>query len=269
MSELQEHLAVVYHDATPTIDWQAVPNPQRFRYAGSVPELVSAVEAAADQLELIVIDAEIEPRHIGEVARLMRSASAEAVLLRKEKAWISAPAGDGKRRSYALEANDIPRYLVTRGLRYVDLQPAPRPVPATSALAMILPPYDSLRSKEQLALIADDDWKSREHSADLMRNLGFSVVLARTGMQAVRLARSLKPSTVLLDGLMPELHGFEVARLIRHIDARYTPRILAVTAIYKGIRYQNDAKLRYGFDAYLIKPLTPEVITAALWGAAA
>src|SRR2546430_2160147 len=111
MSEVQERVTVVYHDKTQTNRWQGVPNQQRFRYATNLAELASAAEA-----ELIVIDADIEPHKFSEVVGSMRSASAEAVLLRKEKAWVSAAAGDGKRRFYALEEKDIPMYLAGHGL---------------------------------------------------------------------------------------------------------------------------------------------------------
>jgi len=184
-------------------------------------------------------------------------------LLREGKAWISAPAGDGKRRFYALEERDIPTYLAGHGLLSAG-QPCPKLMPAEVPLARVLPPHDGVPPMGHLVLIAEDERKSREHACEVLRGLGYSVVLAGTGLQAVRLSQSLKPATILLDGLMPEMHGFEVARLIRHLDRSYTPRILAVTAIYKAMRYQNEAKLKYGIDGYLIKPLTTDAIAAAL-----
>ena len=263
MNDGQERVAVVYRDGTQTNEWHAVPNQQRFRYAANLAELVGAAETMRDQLELMVVDADIEPHLFAEVVRSIRSASAEAILLRKEKAWVSAAASSGKRRFYALEAKDIPTYLAGHGLLSIN-QPQPKLIPESVPLATVLPPYDGSPSKGHLVLIAEDERKSREHACDLLRALGFSVVLAGTGLQAVRLSQSLKPATILLDGLMPEMHGFEVARLIRHLERGYTPRILAVTAIYKAQRYQSEAKLKYGIDGYLIKPVTAKVMSAAL-----
>ena len=31
---------------------------------------------------------------------------------------------------------------------------------------------------------------------------------------------------------------------------------MIITAVYKSIQYQNDARLKYGIDDYLIKPIT-------------
>ena len=39
------------------------------------------------------------------------------------------------------------------------------------------------------------------------------------------------------------------------MDADYRPRIVIVTAIYKHIRYRNEARLKYGIDDYLVKPV--------------
>ncbi len=36
---------------------------------------------------------------------------------------------------------------------------------------------------------------------------------------------------------------------------QYHPVIIILTAIYKGTKYQSEARLRYGVDAYLHKPL--------------
>ena len=45
---------------------------------------------------------------------------------------------------------------------------------------------------------------------------------------------------------------------IRRIDADYRPHIAIMTAIYKHTRYQNEARLKYGIDDYLIKPVLPQ-----------
>ena len=52
--------------------------------------------------------------------------------------------------------------------------------------------------------------------------------------------------------------GATCARFIRRIDADYRPHIAIMTAIYKHTRYQNEARLKYGIDDYLIKPVLPQ-----------
>jgi len=52
------------------------------------------------------------------------------------------------------------------------------------------------------------------------------------------------------------MHGFEVARFLRHMDSSYRPFIVINTAIYKAVRYHNEAHLKYGIDMYVEKPVT-------------
>jgi CheY-like chemotaxis protein len=111
-------------------------------------------------------------------------------------------------------------------------------------------------------LIAEDEKKQRWTLIEQLDALGIVPLTASGGYEAIRLAAVERPDLILLDGLLPELHGFEVARFIRQIDHGYRPHIVIMTAIYKNIRYQNEARLKYGIDEYLIKPLQAESLAA-------
>lgn len=114
-------------------------------------------------------------------------------------------------------------------------------------------------------LIAEDE---RLQRAELVRQITaigpYSISEAATAHEAIRLAVQLRPAIVILDGLLPGMHGFEVARFIRRIDAAYHPRIIMMTGIYKQVRYRNEATLKFGIDAYLIKPATAEALREAM-----
>jgi DNA-binding response OmpR family regulator len=64
-----------------------------------------------------------------------------------------------------------------------------------------------------------------------------------------------RPDLILLDGLLPEMYGFKIARFIRRIDANYRPHIAIMTAIYKHMRYQNEVRRIPGYLPE--KTLTP------------
>jgi len=114
-------------------------------------------------------------------------------------------------------------------------------------------------------LIAEDGRTQRAEVVDLLHRMTFSEVFeASTAHEALKIAMASRPEIVILDGLLPGMHGFEVARFIRNADPNYKPHIIFVTAIYKNIRYQNEAKLRYGIDAYVIKPVTEDALRFAL-----
>lgn len=115
-------------------------------------------------------------------------------------------------------------------------------------------------------LVAEDSAKVRDLAAEILGRAGFEVLLARTGLEALRIAQDAQPEVVLLDGLMPEMHGFEVARFIKINSGPRKPHIVVMTAIYRDNRYQNEAKLRWGVDRYIIKPLTEEKLLEAITG---
>jgi len=107
-------------------------------------------------------------------------------------------------------------------------------------------------------LVVEDERRLRWSLIEQFGAMGIEVLTAKSGYEAIRIAGEKRPSLVLLDGLLPEMHGFEIARFIRRIDAGYRPHIAIMTAIYKHTRYQNEARLKYGIDDYLIKPVSPQ-----------
>ncbi len=115
-------------------------------------------------------------------------------------------------------------------------------------------------------LIAEDEKRTRAILVDMVRSLGCDVVEAASGFEAVKRVKEDRPDVLLLDGLLPEMHGFEIARFVRSFAPDYRPRIVIVTAVYKARRYQNEAKLQYGVDEYLVKPVTREAVAAAIFG---
>ena len=54
---------------------------------------------------------------------------------------------------------------------------------------------------------------------------------------------------------------------MRSMAPAYKPKIVSVAAVYKGQRYQSEAKLQFGVDHYLTKPVSKEAVQAALFGA--
>lgn len=117
-------------------------------------------------------------------------------------------------------------------------------------------PFPSLEAPN--VLIAEDEKKLRWWLIEQFDALGVAPLVATGGYDAIKIAGEHRPDLILLDGLLPEMHGFEIARFIRALDRDYRPHIAIMTAIYKNVRFQNEARLKYGVDDYLIKPLTRE-----------
>src|SRR5882724_9304930 len=126
-------------------------------------------------------------------------------------------------------------------------------VPYTPYLA---PVADALPT----VLIVEDERKLRWSLIESFRAMNIVPLTASSGYEAIRIAAESRPDLILVDGLLPEMHGFEVARFIRQIDTNYRPHIALMTAIYKHTRYQNEAKLKYGINDYLIKPVSAQLL---------
>jgi CheY-like chemotaxis protein len=114
-------------------------------------------------------------------------------------------------------------------------------------------------------LIAEDERKTRAMLVEIVLSLGCLPIIATSGLEAIRKIQDERPEVLLLDGLLPEHHGFEVARFARSLATEYRPRIVLVTAIYKQPKYEEEAK-QFGVDAYLTKPVDRDSVRKAIFG---
>lgn len=113
-----------------------------------------------------------------------------------------------------------------------------------------------------LVLVADDHDDSRTIARVLLESAGFRVAEARTGPETLRLVRSERPAIVLLDIVMPELNGWEVARRLRSDATCSGTVIIAVTAL--AGTHDREQTIAAGCDDLLTKPVLPRVLLATL-----
>ncbi len=101
-------------------------------------------------------------------------------------------------------------------------------------------------------LVVDDDATVSEVVCSYLRSAGFIVDACGDGLEAVELARDLRPDLVVLDRMLPGIDGLEVCRRIR--SGRMVP-VIMLTAL----REQDDRidGLEAGADDYLAKPFSP------------
>lgn len=72
-----------------------------------------------------------------------------------------------------------------------------------------------MKKTSRKILLAEDDRFMRKAAEAALRHHGFAVTTAVDGEEALRLARSEQPDLVLLDLIMPKLHGFAVLRALK------------------------------------------------------
>jgi DNA-binding response OmpR family regulator len=101
-------------------------------------------------------------------------------------------------------------------------------------------------------VVVDDDEDMRHMMAHVLREK-CEVATAEDGAAGLELARRVKPDLVVLDLLMPKMHGFEVCRRIREDAALKGTKVL----ISSSKSYTHDVKTAVeeaGADGYIIKP---------------
>jgi len=103
-------------------------------------------------------------------------------------------------------------------------------------------------------LVVDDEADIRKLLKRLLASNGYRVIEADRGLLALQLVKEEAPDLIVLDAMLPEVHGFEIARRIKG-SARYGHiPIIMVSAVYRGWRYAEDLKQSCGVDFYLEKP---------------
>src|SRR5579872_6031932 len=107
-------------------------------------------------------------------------------------------------------------------------------------------------------LLVDDDRDNLLALQAILDPLKENLILAESGLEALRLCLDNDFAAILLDVRMPEMDGFETAEMIRaRRRSRQTP-ILFLTA------YRSDEQLFRGYDLgavdFLFKPIVPEIL---------
>jgi CheY-like chemotaxis protein len=109
-------------------------------------------------------------------------------------------------------------------------------------------------------LVAEDCPDSRKAVCSFLERAGLAVTPAENGRVAVTLSRTGRFDVVLLDMQMPELDGYEAARLLR-ADGFRGPVIALTGDVQPG---DEQACHDAGCDAYLAKPWDPEQLMQVL-----
>jgi len=93
--------------------------------------------------------------------------------------------------------------------------------------------------------------KAVELTATVLEAEGYRVLRAYGGAEAIEVARSAHPDLLILDLMMPEVSGFEVARALR--ESQHTARIPILVLTAKDLSAEDRARLNGAVNAILAK----------------
>ncbi|MGY8828911.1 MAG: ATP-binding protein [Pseudomonadales bacterium] len=110
----------------------------------------------------------------------------------------------------------------------------------------------------RLILVVDDHIEHRRVLAGMLEPLGFNIIQAASGQEAIRQAALLHPDLILMDLSMPQMDGWETSRLIRRNAMSQAPIIVISANAFADDRERSVAA---ACNDYLAKPVhTPELL---------
>ncbi|HEV8649031.1 MAG TPA: response regulator transcription factor [Actinomycetes bacterium] len=121
-------------------------------------------------------------------------------------------------------------------------------------------PLGQRQQPEARLLVVEDEPNILELLSASLRLAGFEVATAANGLEALQAAQRHRPDLVVLDVMLPDLDGFDVARRLRSGDVR-TP-VLFLTA--RDATEDKVTGLTLGGDDYVTKPFSLEEVIARI-----
>jgi len=109
-------------------------------------------------------------------------------------------------------------------------------------------------------LVVDDQEDNRRILRDLLDTVGYAVIEAEDGEQAVALAREQVPDLILMDIQLPVMDGYEATRRIKAEPALKAIPVIAVTSY--ALSGDDEKAFEAGCDAYVTKPFSPRALLA-------
>lgn len=107
--------------------------------------------------------------------------------------------------------------------------------------------------KAQTILVVDDDTPIRSLLRQELTEAGYEVKEAANGKAALDMVRLSKPDLIILDVMMPEINGFDVAAVLKN-----DPATMDIPIIILSIVQDKERGFRIGVDRYLTKPINTE-----------
>jgi two-component system, chemotaxis family, CheB/CheR fusion protein len=116
-------------------------------------------------------------------------------------------------------------------------------------------------NKRRRVLVVDDNLDTLHSTALLLRDRGHQVEFAINGTAALTIAQRFRPQVVLLDLVLPDADGADLARrLLRNPELKGV-RVIAITG--HGEAHRARA-LQAGCDDFFVKPIAPELLDELL-----
>jgi len=105
-------------------------------------------------------------------------------------------------------------------------------------------------------LIIEDEWDQIQMIKSRLESRGYQVISARKAEEGIKLAQEEKPDLILMDMLLPGMHGMEAAMKLKKNPKTKEIPIIALTAV--SIPDLEKACFKKGISAFIKKPYEAE-----------
>ncbi|MBD2205111.1 PAS domain S-box protein [Calothrix sp. FACHB-1219] len=116
-----------------------------------------------------------------------------------------------------------------------------------------------LHENRKTILVVDDDINIRELLRQQLENEGYKVREAKDGMDAIQQIKIHRPDLILLDVMMPQINGFDVAAVLKN-----DPHTADIPIIILSIIENKERGYHIGIDRYLTKPINTEQLRSEI-----
>jgi len=174
--------------------------------------------------------------------------SAEGPLVVEDRVSAAA-AQDEVSGDFRYEAAEVPALELDLG----PDEPEPA-LPPTTPLGATVAKAEAPAGVKKTVLVVDDEEEIRRLVIRVLEDRGYRVVSADKGLEALRIVKEHEPDILILDAMLPEVHGFDICKRIKG-SAKYGHiPVIMISAVYRGWRFAEDLKNSYGVDHFIEKP---------------
>lgn len=106
------------------------------------------------------------------------------------------------------------------------------------------------------ALIIDDSLSARRSLSEFIKDIGYDVIVARDGIEAIEVIENCKPDIILVDLEMPRMNGLEFTSHIRNKPELKNIPVIMITS--RSTEKHRDMADAAGVSAYLTKPFSED-----------
>ena len=118
------------------------------------------------------------------------------------------------------------------------------------------------RLKSPRILVIEDDENTRYAMQFILENAGYQVEFAEAGEKALLAAQHKRPDLILMDIMMPNMDGYQVARMLKAQKQLSHIPVVALTA--RAMKGDREKALAAGCNDYLTKPFESKDILGML-----